>query len=322
MNHRIIFALSITAAIFLTPFARAATVKLTQDAVAVKVEIDGKEFTTYHFLKGDDAAFHRPFCYPVLAADGQAVTSDQVVTNPKEHPHHRSVWVAQGHVNGVDHWSHAKGAGIQRHIKFDKVAGDTIVEELEWSGKTLEAPPVLKETRTLRFFELPDKTRGIDLTVVFTPANGDVTFGDTKEAGIAAVRVHPEIGNNEKGDKHRDAVLTNSKGATGEKAVWGKPADWCDESGKINGKPYGIAIFDHPDNPRHPTTWHTREYGLHAANIFGLHDFDPKHVPKGAGDLKLPAGETMTFKYRILFHLGDAASAKLDEKYKDWTTGK
>jgi len=163
-------------------------------------------------------------------------------------------------------------------------------------------------------------TRGIDLTTELTAANGDVTFGDTKEAGLAAVRVHPEIGNNEKGDKHRDGVLTNSVGATGEKAIWGKPANWCDESGTINGKPYGVAIFDHPDNPRHPTTWHTREYGLHAANIFGLHDFDPKKTPKGAGDMKLAAGKSVTFKYRILFHQGDGPSAKLDEKYKDWVS--
>lgn len=297
---------------------RAAVVKLTQDATSVKVEIDGKPFTVYHFMPGDDPAFHRPFCYPVLAADGQGVTSDQVVTNPKEHPHHRSFWVAQGNVNGVDHWSHAKGAGIQKHIKFDKLDGDTLVEELEWSGKTPDAPPLLKETRTLRFFALEDGTRGIDLTAAFTPANGDVTFGDTKEAGIAAVRVHPQIGNNDKGDKHRDGVLTNSKGAHGEKEIWGKPADWCDESGMIDGKPYGVAIFDHPENPRHPTTWHTREYGLHAANIFGLHDFDPKHVPKGAGDLKLEAGKTLAFKYRILFHQGDAAAAKLDERFKEW----
>ena len=321
MNYRMLMPLVLfSLASVASTAAYATTVKLTQEATDVKVEIDGKEFTTYHFLAGDDKNFHRPFAYPVYAADGQAVTSDQEVTNPKEHPHHRSVWVAHGSVNGVDHWAH-KGHK-QRHIKFDKVDGDTIVEELEWEGETAAAPTLLNETRTLRFFGLDDGTRGIDLTVVFTPAHGDVVFGDTKEAGIAAVRLHQEIGNSEKGAKHRDGVLTNSKGATGEKAIWGKPADWCDESGTINGKPYGVAIFDHPDNPRHPTQWHTREYGLHAANIFGLHDYDSKNVPKGAGDLKLEAGKTLTFKYRILFHTGDAASAKLDQRYKDWTSGK
>ena len=32
----------------------------------------------------------------------------------------------------------------------------------------------------------------------------------------------------------------------------------------------GVAIFDHPSNPQHPTTWHARQYGLIAANPFGL----------------------------------------------------
>jgi hypothetical protein len=312
----------VLASIFLATAARAAEVKLTQEATSVKVEVDDKPFTVYHFAPGDDKAFHRPFAYPVLAADGQAVTSDQVVTNAKEHPHHRSFWVAHGDVNGVDHWSHNAKSGKQRHVKFDKVDGDTVVERLEWEGATADAPPLLNEVRTLRFFALDDGTRGIDLTVALTPAKDAVTFGDTKESGLAAVRVHPEIGNNEKGDKARKGALTNSTGATGEKAIWGKPAAWCDESGTIGGKPYGVAIFDHPSNPRHPTTWHTREYGLHAANIFGLHDFDPKNTPKGKGDLKLEPGNTLTFKYRILFHAGDAAAANLPEKYTAWTAAK
>jgi len=35
------------------------------------------------------------------------------------------------------------------------------------------------------------------------------------------------------------------------------------------GKTVGIAVFDHPSNPRHPTTWHVRDYGLFAANPLG-----------------------------------------------------
>jgi hypothetical protein len=317
MNHRTILPVVLMSLLLSSGSAWAAgVVKLTQGENAVKVEIDGREFTTYRFqATADDKAFHRPYAYPVYASDGQAITSDQIVTNAKEHPHHRSVWVAHGNVNGVDHWAH-KGAK-QRHVKFDKIEGDTLVQQLEWEGKTPDAPPLLKETRTLRFFADADGTRGIDLTVALTPAGAEaVTFADTKEAGIAAVRVHPEIGNGEKGDKRRQGKLTLSTGATGEKAVWGKPAAWCDESGTINGKPYGVAILDHPENLRHPTPWHTREYGLHAANPFGLHDYDPKNTPKGAGDYKLEPGKTLTFKYRILFHTGDAA--KLDERYKAW----
>ncbi len=103
----------------------------------------------------------------------------------------------------------------------------------------------------------------------------------------------------------------------GEKATWGQRADWCDESGHIDGKPFGVAVFDYPANPRHPAYWHVRAYGLLAANIFGLHDYDKKN-PKGTGDLTIEKGKTVTFRHRAVIHAGMAADAKLDEKYKEF----
>lgn len=315
MSHRLILLIAMS--ISLLPISMNAATKLTEGPTSIKVEIDGKVFTEYRFLAGDDVNFRRPFAYPVHAADGTAITSDQCITNPKEHPHHRSFWVSHGDVSGADHWS-IKTDAKQKHIKFDKLEGDLLVEQLVWSGKTASDPDLLKETRTIRFFALEDGTRAIDLNVTLSPAgNVAVTLKDTKEAGLCSVRVHPQIGNNEKGDKSRKGTLTLSTGASGEKNVWGKPAAWCDESGQIDGKPYGIAIFDHPSNPRHPACWHSREYGLHAANPFGLHDFDKKNPP-GTGDMKIEPGQSVTFKYRVLFHLGDAAAAKLDARYKEW----
>ena len=290
-------------------------VKLTQAGGRVRVEIDGKPFTVYHYEGTKDQPLVRPFFFPVLAADGTELTSDQQTApaadgKKPDHPHHRSVYVSHGEVNGADHWSFAqKPNPRQRHVKFERVEGDTLVEELEWEGKGGTAP-VLRERRTVRFFALDDGTRGMDVTSAFTPAGGDVTFHDTKEAGLASVRVAKSISDN--------ATLTNARGGAGEKAVWGKPAEWCDLSGTINGKPYGVAILDHPQNPRHPATWHAREYGLLASNIFGLSYFDPKKHAKGAGDFTIKAGDTATFRHRILFHPGDAKSAKLDERFKQY----
>ena len=75
-------------------------------------------------------------------------------------------------------------------------------------------------------------------------------------------------------------------------------------------------MFDHPKNPRHPTWWHVRDYGLFAANPFGQHDFEPaqKNNPK-AGELVIPAGGRVTFRWRLLFHTGDEKSARLAEQF-------
>ena len=286
-------------------------VKLIREEQVIRVEIGGKPFTTYHYADDIGRPYTRPYFFPVLATDGTGVTSDQL-TGGGDHPHHRSLWVAQGDVNGADQWSFtSKTPPKQRNLGFDKVEGDTIQQRLAWEGK--EGQPILNETRTVRFFAWPDGTRGMDFTLAFTPVDGDVTFGDTKEAGLVAVRVAKSIA--------AKPMLTNSAGGAGEKQVWGKPAEWCDLSGQIDGKPYGVAVFDHPENPRHPGTWHARDYGLLAANIFGLHEFDPK-LPKGAGDFKIEKGKTVTFRYRVVIHEGDAAAAKLNEKYKDFAGGK
>ncbi|MCY3020102.1 MAG: PmoA family protein [Planctomycetota bacterium] len=291
----------------------APAVKLTQEAAAIKVEIGGQPFTTYHFAEGLGAPFVRPFFYPVLAADGTEVTADQVQTKG-DHPHHRSLWVAHGSVNGVDHWGgKTEDSPKQRHVGFTKVAGDTIVEQLEWEGKTHE--PILKETRTCRFFAYATGERGVDLTSVYEPVSGKVTFGDTKEAGLCSVRVVKALADT--------SVVTQSTGAKdeapakGEPNTWGKKAAWCDLSGTIGGKPYGVAVLDHPGNPRHPGNWHVRRYGLLSANIFGLSEYSKANA-KGSGALTLEQGKPVTFRYRVVIHAGDAKSADLDTKFKEY----
>ena len=308
MTRTSTLSIACLAALFMASLVLAAenAVKLTPDDKTVRVEIGGKHFTTYYFNDGMGKPFVRPFCFPVNAADGTGVTADQM-TGGGDHPHHRSLWVSHGAVNGVDHWA-VKGTNPpkQRNIAL-KCDGDTITQELVWEGK--DGEPMLGEKRTLRFFAYADGTPGIDLTSVYTPVDAPVTFGDTKEAGLCSVRMHKEIA--------AKATVTNSAGATGEKEAWGKPAKWCDESGMIGGKPYGVAILDHPTNPRHPSTWHVRNYGLMSANIFGLSDYDKKN-PKGSGDFKMTKDKPTTFKYRVVIHQGDAASAKLDDKWAEF----
>ena len=306
-------ALAVLALLVVAP-ARAAEVKLEQKENHVAVTIDGKPFTNYYFAEEGGRKYVRPFCYPVRAADGTEVTADQSQLPGGDHPHHRSLWVSQGDVNGVDHWAFKQNPDArQRHVKFEKVDGDTIVDVLEWTtgdGKGV----LLNERRTIRFGALEDGSRTVDIESVYTPAAGTaVKFGDTKEGVLAAVRVNKAISDT--------VTITTSEasgqGAAAEKTIWGKAAKWCDLSGQIDGKDYGVAIFDHPANPRHPTRWHVRAYGLMGANPFGLHDFDK--APKGTGDFPI-TGPT-TFRYRVVIHQGTAKDAKLAEKYDAYAAG-
>jgi len=102
-----------------------------------------------------------------------------------------------------------------------------------------------------------------------------------------------------------------------DKEAWGTRAPWCDYFGPVEGKTVGVAMFDHPSNPRYPTWWHVRTYGLFAANPFGQAQFE-KLPDKNAGDYKIAPGQSATFRYRIYFHEGDEQQGKVAEQYRDF----
>jgi hypothetical protein len=59
-----------------------------------------------------------------------------------------------------------------------------------------------------------------------------------------------------------------------------------------------------------------RTYGLFAANVFGLHDFDRANNKPGAGDHTLKPGESLSFRYRVLLHQGDEKQAQIAKEYQ------
>ena len=97
--------------------------------------------------------------------------------------------------------------------------------------------------------------------------------------------------------------------------IWGKRSNWVDYSAELDGEKLGVAMFDHPSNPRHPTYWHARDYGLFALNPFGQNAFDPKQEESS---WKIPTGQKIEFRWRVLIHPGDAQSAKVAELYKEY----
>jgi hypothetical protein len=109
--------------------------------------------------------------------------------------------------------------------------------------------------------------------------------------------------------------IATSEGVTGRKA-WGTRAKWCVFHGELASGPASIAIFDHPENPRHPTWWMARHYGLFAANATGQSYFEKK--PKGSGDFKIPAGASATFRYRLNLSAHVYEQKAVEQIYGDW----
>ena len=294
----------------------------------VDVTVDGKPFTSYIF-----AGHAKPILFPILGPTGKPLTRqwplvDGVPGEPKDHPHHESLWFTHGSVNGLDFWAHkpakqpadapaTKPPRIEQ-VKLEAVGGAVGVIESENRWCKPDGSIVCTDTRRL-VFGGDAEVRTIDHTITIRADHGAVTFGDTKE-GTLAIRVRPELQpKDSNGSRGANGVILNSEGRRNAE-VWGKPARWVDYSGLVDGEVAGIAIFDHPRNHGHPTHWHAREYGLFAANPFGLHDFTG--APAGAGAVTIPDGGSLTLRHRFVFHRGDAAAARIAERWNAWSMEK
>ena len=281
---------------FLTAGLFAEELTLKQTDTGYEIRAGGKMFTGY-------VADYRglPIVYPIVGPDGKNMTRDYPMKSEYEgvqadHPHHRSLWFSHGNVNGLDFWTVKNKIVHKRFIKAE-CDGQTalVVTENDWVDDNNQI--VCRDVRTLRFTASEDR-RIIDFDITITAGQEKVVFGDTKE-GTFAVRV-PEV----------IAVITNkggrfvnAEGKPGEAEAWGKRSAWMNYHGLLNDKKVGIAILNHPSSFRFPTYWHVRNYGLFAANPFGIHDFERLQDDK-TGEHILSAGESFTLRYRVLFHNG------------------
>jgi hypothetical protein len=248
----------------------------------------------------------KPYLFPVIGPTGarftRAFPMEKVAGEDLDHPHQRSFWFTHGKVNGVDFWSETAGHGtIRETAKLTRMAGPALAlirTTNDWIGP--DGNKVCEDERAYRFYN----TRSsyvIDFDIAIKAAVGQVTFGDTKE-GMFGLRVASTMD-----VKHgQGGRITNAEGVT-DLAAWGKPSPWVDYTGPVAGQMVGIAILNHPESFRYPTTWHVRDYGLFAANPFGWHDFGLGQ----SGDYTIPAGNTIAFRYRVILHKGDTASARI-----------
>jgi hypothetical protein len=291
---------------FATGTHAAVTVEKSDKGAVVK--IDGDLFTEY-VIKADN----KPVLWPIIGPTGKAMTrafpmvDTQDITN--DHPHHRGLWFTHGSVNKVMFWNLGKNSGEVVHRELTKLeSGETgtIAAHNEWLGP--DGKRVCTEDQTFRFSGDKD-ARIIDATLTLKATDGPLTLGDDKE-GAFAVRVPDSM----RVDSKKGGKIVNSEGAT-DGAAWGKPANWVDYHGPVDGESVGIAMLDHPANPGHPVRWHVRTYGLFAANPFTRKAFDPS---QSAGTIQVPAGESVTFRYRIVLHAGDEKNGKIAERYSEF----
>jgi len=269
----------------------------------------------------------KPFFYPVIGPTGENMTrhwpmKEGFEDEADDHIHHRGMWYGLGKVNGLDYWhfphdkkkQEGRSFGVICHMgmNFVQTSRDDICFKVKSEWKAFDEPEkrIMSDTREFRLFYTKSGALVVDATISLIADAGDVTISDDKE-GAWSIRTIPTL---RLEGEHAKGQIVNSEGVTNKEA-WGKRANWVDYFGVDRaGNEVGIAILDHPSNFRHPTWWHARHYGLFTANPFGQGHFE-KGVPENSGEHVIENGDTLTFRYRTIFHERKEEIAKYWDDY-------
>jgi hypothetical protein len=315
----LIFALFLTVGSMSNATPEKRGVQIFRNGEQLRVEINGKLFTEYYYTN-----VPQPFCYPLIGPrDVEMTRNFPMKIMPKEehdHPHHRSLWFAHGSVSGHDFWREINGkTGRIVHKTFDEIKSgkDLGVIKTRNDWVAADGKLICTDERLLRFYAPNGNQVLFDFEITLQASHGPLLLGGTKE-GMMAIRVAETMrlkANKDNVGKPTGHIVTSDGLRDAE--TWGKRAKWCDYHGSVNGEIVGIAIFDHPKNPRHPTWWMVRDYGLFAANPFGQHEFENSD-DKTSGDMKIPLGGTVTFRYRFYLHEGNEKQAEVAAHYRDY----
>jgi putative heme-binding domain-containing protein len=236
----------------------------------------------------------RPYLHPVRDPSGRVVLTED---RPADHPWQHGIFTGFHRVNGFNYWK--EDEGTQRFVRLldleespNRITWRALVELVAPDGNV-----VLEEedTITIHAPESPD-TYALEFELLLRAGDQDVTFGRFFVGGLS-VRMPWDKAN------PRQTHL-NSNGLRGRECEEQRAA-WCNVERPFGNDIFGIAVFDHPANPNHPSGWRADEQGLINPNVSAL------------GDWKLPAKQKQSFRYRLVVYRGSATHGRLAKMFDD-----
>ncbi|WP_165701275.1 DUF6807 domain-containing protein [Crateriforma conspicua] len=256
------------------------------------LSLSANDESIWKFCWGLDAS--KPYFHPI-AVGGKTLTWNQ----PADHIWHHGLWFSWKYINGVNYWELDRESGLPAgrtvwespDVETHNDGSATIRMQLRYQQGD-DPVTVLTENREIQVSApSADGSFTIDWKSTFR-ATIDVTLDRTPPqknyGGYAGLSVRFA----------KDLTKRNAIGVAGPLKFddgnrhrgHGKAVDY---QGTIDGTPVGLAILDHPDNPRHPTPWYIVRSGqMGYINASLLHD----------SPLKMNEGEQLTLRYRLIAH--------------------
>ena len=223
-----------------------------------------------------------------------------------DHVWHRALWWSWKAIDGVNYWEKNQQGTDPVKVKVTTNKDGSARILMTISYHLPDKPPVAAEERLIEVGP-PDATGSylIKWQATFTPAGKkDVVFNRNSYGGFA-IRMAAEFCGDPKAGKPGWTFIR------GEEPKAGKGRSrWMAYCGVAqNGKPAGIAIFDHPGNPRHPALWQTRSQYPYLNPSFTCKE-----------DYTLSPGESLRLKYGVLVHDGKATPETLERAWKSFAS--
>ncbi|CAG4999850.1 hypothetical protein DYBT9275_02325 [Dyadobacter sp. CECT 9275] len=285
-------------------------VAFEQQPGKLTITIGGKHFANYIY---EDAVITRPHFSDIMTSCGIQATRNNPPQegDPKDHAtFHPGIWLSFGDINGYDYWR--LKAKVEHEMFVEQPEGGpgkgtfTVRNYyMTTDGKERVLAELVKYTILVR----PEGSMLL-INSTYSSDQGDFTFGDQEEMGLG-VRVNTKL-TVQYGKGH----ITNAEGLKDGKETWGKASAWIDYSGPIGAQYAGVALMPSPANYR-PSWYHSRDYGLVAANLFGRDAM--KQGAKSAITFK--KGETFSLGYGVLIYCTPAKNkTDVAKAYQEYLT--
>jgi hypothetical protein len=284
---------------------------------SVELAEPGRELPRWRYVYSGKP---KPYFHPICTPAGHCLT----LFEPHDHVWHRGLWYTIKFINGENFWEEHEPYGTQQTQSLSVVTEDPPVRasatvrrspplRVRVAGRAVWVRPggagqVFREERRFNYEPLDDDCYALDFSTVLT-AQADLLLDRTPFTTWGGYG-----GLTFRGSRNwQQTRLLFSDGSTSDRPT---PviANWCDLSGKLDGGPNqtgGIALFDHPNNPRHPTPWYGATGPGHYMNAAFLFN-EPMNVAEG---------ETLLFQYRALVHDGIWEVERLQSAYEDYLGG-
>ena len=288
------------------------TIDITTNEDVLSIQADSTPLLLYRY---NNVPF-KPYIQKLFSPSGVNILRDA----PFDHLHHHALMYAVK-VDGVNFWEETPTAGKQIHKSFSNITSKVetntqndkqhqvhhaaFTELIDWndsSGKLL-----LKEKRTIEVHLAAD----LDATLLTWQSEFELPEG-TESATLTGAHYH---GLGLRFIRSMDATgeFRNADGKAGtvfrgdERLVRSR---WCAYTAKAEGKEVTVAMFDDPDNERHPATWFTmsKPFAYLSATL-NLHE-------PAVGGLKVVSGEPLVLRYAVAIWDGRAKTDDIEKLYK------